>query len=59
MIKVLDKELEAKVEEIIEDNTKATAAPKIIQLLKDLQDASGVKICRAVNVNSSAYKEVL
>lgn len=58
MKKVLDKALENKVGGIIKENKKEDAAPQVIQLLKGLQDASGLKICQAVNPTSSMYKEV-
>lgn len=58
MIKVLDKDLEKKVGKIIGENKKGDAASEIIQLLRGLQDASGVKICTAITVTDSMYREV-
>lgn len=58
MIKVLDKALEKKVDEIIKENKKEDAAPLVIQLLKELQDSGGLKLCRAVTAEDSMYKEV-
>lgn len=57
MIKVLDKELERKFKAIIKGNEQG-AASEIVQTLKGLQDASGVKVCKAVTVTDSMYKEV-
>lgn len=58
MIKVLDKALEKKIGAIVRENKKEDAAPLIIQVLKNLQDASGLKLCRAVTAEDSMYKEV-
>ena len=59
MKKVLDKDLEKKVEGIISKGKSGESAAQIILLLKELQDASGVKICTAITVTDVAYKEVL
>ena len=56
MKKVLGTDLEAKIGGIIEEGEDAPS--KIIQLLRDLQDSSGVKICTAVTETDPAYKEV-
>lgn len=58
MIKVLDKALEKKVGEVIKESKKEDAAPQIIQLLKGLQDSSGIKLCTAVTAEDSMYREV-
>lgn len=58
MKKVLDKALEAKIEEIIKENKKDAPA-EIVALLKELQDANGVKVCQNVSVEDVAYKEIL
>ena len=59
MKKVLDKALERKFGMVIgaaED--KKAAASQIIGILKELQDASGVKVCTAVTKTDVAYREV-
>lgn len=58
MRKVLGKALEKKVDEIIKESKKEDAAPLVIQLLKDIQDSSGLKLCQAVTAEDSMYKEV-
>ncbi len=50
MKKVLDKALEAKI--------KGKKPEEIITLLKELQDAGGLKICQNVTVGDVAYREV-
>jgi len=57
MKKVLDKALEKKVAGIIEVKGSEAAA-SVIDLFKELQDASGVKICTAVTKTDPAYMEV-
>ena len=49
MKKVLDKDLEKKIE--------GMGASEVIALLKELQDAGGIKICQNINVADSAYRE--
>lgn len=58
MIKVHEQELEKKLGEIIMGNKKEDTALLIIQLLKGLQDSSGIKLCVAVTAEDSMYKEV-
>lgn len=55
MKKVLDRALERKIDGIIKDGGKA---PEIVAFLKELQDASGVKVCQAVSKEDVAYREV-
>jgi len=50
MKKVLDKALEKKIE--------GMKPPEIIATLKELQDASGLKICTAVTKTDPAFREV-
>ncbi len=50
MKKVLDKALEEKIEGMTPE--------EVIALLKELQDASGIKICQNVTVTDKAYREV-
>lgn len=50
MKKVLDVALEKKI-------TDKTAA-QIIAIFKELQDASGLKVCQAVSKTDAAYREV-
>ena len=57
MIKVLDTALEMKIGEIIKENKKDAAAD-IVALLRELQDANGVKICQNVSAEDVAYREV-
>lgn len=59
MKKVLDTALQAKYESILKSN--ATSAEKAliqVQLLKDLQDSSGVKVCTAITKTDVAYREI-
>jgi len=55
MKKVLDKELEKKLQGIIEEGGDAS---QIIVTLKELQDASGLKVCTAVTKTDPAYRPV-
>ena len=50
MKKVLDKALEKKIE--------GMKPEEIIALFKELQDASGLKICQNVSKEDLAYREV-
>ncbi len=50
MKKVLDTALERKL--------GGKKASEVIAILKELQDASGLKICQNVTVTDRAYKEV-
>ncbi len=50
MKKVLDKALEGKI--------KGLSPSEVITLLKELQDASGIKICQNVTKTDLAYREV-
>lgn len=59
MKKVLDKALEKKVEAIIGGaETSKAAASQVIGILKELQDAGGLKICQNVTKTDLAYREV-
>ena len=55
MKKVLDKDLERRINGIIEDGGKAS---EVVMVLKGLQDAGGVKICQNISKEDPAYKEV-
>ena len=57
MKKVLDQELEKKIEQIIQKDSKK-APQQILLTLKDLQDASGLKVCTAITKTDVAYREV-
>ena len=57
MKKVLDKDLERKIDGIVEGDGEDRAA-EIIAVLKGLQDASGLKVCTAVTKTDVAYREV-
>ncbi len=50
MKKVLDKDLEKKI--------TGMKPPEVIALLKELQDASGIKVCQNVTKTDVAYREV-
>lgn len=50
MKKVLDTALEEKIE--------GMESPEIVELLKELQDSSGLKVCQNVNMEDLAYREV-
>ena len=50
MKKVLDKDLEAKI--------KGMKSGEVISLFKELQDASGLKVCTAITKTDPAYKEI-
>jgi len=56
MKKVLDKDLETKIKGIIKESK--TAASDIVALVKELQDANGVKVCQNVSKEDLAYREV-
>jgi len=59
MKKVHDATLEAVVEDIIaqcEDSEDAAA--HVVELLRELQDANGIKVCQNVSVEDLAYREV-
>lgn len=59
MKKVLDKALEAKITEINKASKKPSdAAAETLALLKELQDASGLKVCMNVSKGDAAYREV-
>lgn len=51
MKKVLDKDLEKKIATL-------KGADEIVALLKELQDASGLKVCQNVTKTDLAYREV-
>jgi hypothetical protein len=50
MKKVLDQELEMAI--------KKKTPSEVIALLKELQDASGLKVCTAVTTTDPAYRKV-
>jgi len=54
MKKVAEKELEAKIEKIMKNGSAA----EIVALLKNLQDASGVKVCQNPSPTDASYKKV-
>ena len=56
MRKVLDKDLEKKIADIIESTSPAEGA--IVAFLAEIQDASGLKVCQNVSKDDLAYKEV-
>lgn len=56
MKKVLDKDLEARIKGIIK-TSKAPAAD-VVAFLKEIQDASGVKVCQNVSEQDIAYMDV-
>lgn len=56
MKKVNEQQLKDKIKSIIQDSTEPEN--DIVNLLKGLQDASGVKICQNTNADDAAYKEV-
>jgi hypothetical protein len=56
MKKVNEQQLKDKIKSIIQDSTEPES--DIVNLLKGLQDASGVKICQNTNADDAAYKEV-
>lgn len=47
MKKVLDKDLEKAIE--------GMSAAEVVELLREKQDASGIKVCMNVNENDPAY----
>lgn len=51
MKKVLDKDLEKKIADLKD-------AGAIVEFLRELQDASGLKVCQNVSKEDLAYKEV-
>ena len=55
MKKVLDKALEIRIDGMIEDGKSGV---DIVNLLKDIQDASGLKVCQNITAGDPAYKEV-
>lgn len=54
MNKIWEAALEKKIVEIMK-NGKAS---DVVKLLKDLQDASGLKICQNVTIGDPMYKEI-
>jgi hypothetical protein len=50
MKKVLDKDLEKKI--------TGMKPAEVIELLRELQDGSGIKICQNVTKTDAAYREV-
>jgi len=54
MKKVLDKQLENKLAEIMKSDEAQTA----VAILRELQDASGLKICQTASQEDAAYREV-
>lgn len=55
MKKVLDKALEKKIDRIIKGGGKG---PAIVATLKELQDASGLKVCMNVTPSDPAYRKI-
>ncbi len=55
MNKLLDKDLEYKIAGVLKEGGKAS---EVVEILRNLQDASGLKICTAVTKTDPAYKEV-
>jgi hypothetical protein len=58
MKKVLDKALKAKIAGIIKDEKVEDKAEGIVDALRGLQDASGIKICQNINAGDPAVIEV-
>lgn len=58
MKKVHDKSLEQWIDGLLKDKKVPDKAPAIIEKLKDIQDAGGMKVCQNVNLEDVAYKEV-
>jgi len=54
MKKVAEKELEVKVDEIMKNGS----AVEIVELLKNLQDASGLKVCQNPSSTDASYKKI-
>lgn len=54
MKKIAEKELEAKIAGIMKDGSAA----EIVALLKNLQDASGLKVCQNPSPTDASYKKV-
>ena len=57
MKKVLDKELEKAIAGIIKGNPK-NSATEIVAFFKELQDASGLKVCQNVTNTDVAYRRI-
>ena len=57
MKKVREADLEAKIKGIIDGGGEAPEKD-IVRLLKELQDASGLKVCQQVPKEDFAYREV-
>jgi len=55
MKKVLDKALEARIKEL---NKGETPEKDIVDFLKEVQDAGGVKICQNVTETDVAYRKI-
>lgn len=53
MRKVLDKDLEKKIKGIVGEK-----AIEVVLLLKEIQDAGGMKVCQNVSKDDIAYKEL-
>lgn len=59
MKKVLDKALEKKVKGLIDGaDDSADAASQVIETFRELQDASGLKVCQKVTKTDVAYRGV-
>ncbi len=56
MKKVLDKDLEKKIADIIKSTSPAEGA--IVAFLAKTQDASGLKVCQNVSKDDLAYKDI-
>ena len=60
MLKVLDKALENRIDEILAGSEGAEADPahEIVTHLRNLQDANGIKICMNVTVGDVANRGI-
>ena len=58
MKKVLDRDLEGKVAGIIGGPGSKAKSVEIVDALKELQDAGGLKVCMNINKADPAYREV-
>jgi hypothetical protein len=58
MKKVHDKELEEWFEGLLKDKKVIDKPHAIVEALKLIQDAGGMKVCQNVNPEDAAYKEV-
>lgn len=56
MKKVLDKDLEARIEGIIKKSK--TPGADVVAFLAEIQDAGGMKVCQNVSEQDAAYMDV-